>query len=317
MASPYQIYFLINPQIHLLDLSGPVQAINEADRLSQMFDIHFVGFSSQTKSHQGLLLGDISLPPEILPERSVVFVCGSKYTDELYTDEISQKSITWLKKAIQPDTCVVGVCSGTFLLARAGLLWGKEATTHHELTQLLATNFPETRVLEDRIFVHSGNIVTSAGVSAGIDTALYLIGRLASAKIAVDVARELVVHRRRMTSDPQISSHLKYRNHISPLVHAVQDYILNHYQQPLSVTQLCQQFRVSQRHLQRSFKEQSNTTLRDYIAEIRLKEAQILIENGMGVEQAAYLSGFPNPSSFRTLWKKHFDSLPSQASPRS
>ncbi|MDW6001313.1 GlxA family transcriptional regulator [Vibrio mangrovi] len=317
MASLYQVYFLINPQIHLLDLAGPVQAIDEANRLTHQFDTHFIGFSGQIESHQGLSLAHIASPPDQLPEHAIIFVCGSKYTDDIYTDEISRQSIDWLKKAIRPDTYIIGVCTGTFLLAKAGLSRGKEVTTHHDLAGVLATQFPETQVLVDRIFVHSGNMITSAGVTAGVDTTLYLIGILSSVKTAVDVARELVVHRRRMAHDPQISMHLKHRNHISPLIHAVQDYIMENHRQPLTVSELCRYFRISQRHLQRTFKEQTNTTLRDYIADIRLYEAKGLIENGMGVEQAAYLSGFPNPTSFRSLWKKRFASLPSQASSHS
>ncbi|ASA56745.1 GlxA family transcriptional regulator [Vibrio gazogenes] len=314
MASPYQIYFLINSQIHLLDLAGPVQAINKANQLTEQFETHFIGFSEQMVSHQGLALAHIASPPEQLPERAVIFVCGSKYTQDIYTDAIAQQSIDWLKQAIQPDTYVVGVCSGTFLLAKAGLTQGKEVTTHHDLVQVLANQFPGTQVLVDRIFVHDDNLITSAGVTAGIDTTLYLIERLTSVKTAVDVARELVVHRRRMAHDPQISVHFKHRNHISPLIHAVQDYILDNYRQPLTVSDLCQHFRVSQRHLQRTFKTHTEATLRDYIAETRLQEAKVLIDNGMGVEQAAYLSGFPSPASFRTLWKKRFASLPSHAS---
>ncbi|SJN55455.1 HTH-type transcriptional regulator CdhR [Vibrio ruber DSM 16370] len=314
MANPYQIYFLINSQIHLLDLAGPVQAINNANQLTDQFETHFIGFSDHMDSHQGLGLAHIATPPEQLPDRAVIFVCGSKYSQDIYTDTIAQQSIDWLKQAIQPDTYVVGVCTGTFLLAKAGLTQGKDVTTHHDLVQVLANQFPGTQVLADRIFVHYDNLITSAGVTAGIDTTLYLIERLTSVKTAVDVARELVVHRRRMAHDPQISVHFKHRNHISPLIHAVQDYILDNYQHPLTISDLCQHFRVSPRHLQRTFKAHTEATLRDYIAETRLQEAKVLIDNGMGVEQAAYLSGFPNPAALRTVWKKRFASLPSQLS---
>ncbi|WP_428244022.1 GlxA family transcriptional regulator [Gynuella sp.] len=306
----YSIFFLINHGMHLLDIAGPCQALHEANKQAPLFKIYFVGFSRTVHSHQGLDLTNILEPPIELPERSIIFVCASKYEPNIYSDPESARSIEWLRQAIREDTLVVGICTGAFMLAKAGLVDGKEVTTHHSLTTELAQQFPDIQVLTDRIFVRSDNIYTSAGVTAGIDTTLYLISQLASTRTSVDVARELVVHRRRMANDKQISDHLKYRNHISPLVHAVQDYICEHFRESLNIADVCHLHRVSQRHMQRIFKEHTDITVRDYIASLRLEEARQLLENGMGVEQAAHLAGFPNPSSFRDAWKKRYGGLP-------
>ena len=311
----YSIFFLINHGMHLLDIAGPCQALHEANKQTMMFKIYFVGFSPVIHSHQGLDLTNILEPPIEVPERSIIFVCASKYEPNIYSDPESTRSIEWLQGAIREDTLVVGICTGAFMLAKAGLIDDKEVTTHHSLTNELAQQFPKTHVLTDRIFVRSGNIFTSAGVTAGIDTTLFLISHLASTRISVDVARDLVVHRRRMANDKQISDHLKYRNHISPLVHAVQDYISEHFREALNIADVCTLHRVSQRHMQRIFKEHTNITVRDYIASLRLEEARQLLENGMGVEQAAHLAGFPNPSSFRDAWKKKYGGLPGQKKP--
>lgn len=306
----YDVYFLINNDIHILDMAGPCQAFHEANELTHQFHLHYVGFTDEVKSYQGLSLANLEEPPEKLPKNSIVLVCASKYKADIFSDPESLRSIEWLQSAPVDDTLILGICTGTFLLGKAGLLKHRQCTTHHSLTSELSGRFPDAEVIADRIYTKTGNVYTTAGVTAGIDLCLRIIEVLANSKCSVDIARELVVHRRRMANDPQLSHHLSYRNHVSPLIHSVQDYICSHYQNKLSTADLSDTFRVSQRHLQRLFKEYTSVTLKEYITLLRLEEAKNLLESCKTIEQAAYLSGFSQPSSLRAAWKKYYGSLP-------
>ncbi|GGY55605.1 AraC family transcriptional regulator [Bacterioplanes sanyensis] len=311
-TNAFPVYFLINQQTHLLDMAGPCQAFHESNERGGQFDLHFVSFDSNASCYQGLTLSQLQPPPAQLPGRAIVVVCASKYQPGVYTDDAAVKSAHWLRTAPADDTLILGICTGTFLLGRAGLLDHRQCTTHHSLTAELAEQYPRAKVIADRIYLQDGHLFTSAGVTAGIDLCLALIEQLSNGQCATEVARELVVHRRRMANDPQLSLHVRYRNHVSPLVHAVQDYIANHYRQHLSTTVLSQHFRVSQRHLQRLFKEYTGVTMKEYITRIRLEEAKNLLDDCQTIEQAAYLSGFSQPSTFRAAWKKYFGGLPGE-----
>ncbi|ASP37539.1 hypothetical protein CHH28_02105 [Bacterioplanes sanyensis] len=307
------MYFLINQQTHLLDMAGPCQAFHEASELTGQFDLHFVSFDDHATCHQGLMLSNLQTPPSHLPANSIVVVCASKYQPGVYTDESSEKSAHWLRTAPRSDTLILGICTGTFLLGKAGLLNHRQCTTHHSLTMELSDQFPLANVIADRIYLQDRNLFTSAGVTAGIDLCLSLIEQLSSGHCATEVARELVVHRRRMANDPQLSLHVRYRNHVSPLIHAVQDYITSRYRERISITELSEHFRVSQRHLQRLFKDYTGVTMKEYITRIRLEEAKNLLDDCQTVEQAAYLSGFSQTSTFRAAWKKYHGGLPGES----
>ncbi len=305
------IYFLINNNFHILDLSGPCQVFHEANQIDRRFELHYIAFSNLVESYQGLNISNVVDPPEIIPPKSIVIVCASKYDSELFTDENSKKSICWLQKIAPLDITIAGICTGAFLLAKAGLLNNQQCTTHHRYTEELGTRYPLLRVLKDRIYVKSDNIYTSAGVTAGIDLCLELISDLIDKKCSVTIARDLVVSRRRMANDSQLSEHFSHRNHVSPMIHSIQDYISKTFTEKITYSLLCKKFNISLRHLQRLFYDVTGTTIKKYITELRLEEAKSLIGNNKTIDQAAFLSGFSTPSSLRSAWKKKYGYLPS------
>lgn len=304
MGDIRKIYFLLNKNFHLLDLAGPAQALQEAILLGANFEINYIGFSDKINSAQNLKVINIDPPPTVIEDNSIVIVTASQYKDVIFKDPESILSAKWLNSIYNPNITLIGICTGCFLIAQSGLLDHKKCTTHHSLTNILQKKYPQLQVVPDQIFVQDTNIFTTAGVTAGIDLILYLLEKYFNLNLSLQVARDLVVYRRRMSNDSQHSTHIQYRNHISPLIHKVQDYISKNYTQNINQSQLAEDHNISLRHLQRSFKIFSGITIHKYINLIRLEEAKSLIENGYKTEYAAYLTGFPNTSSLRKLLNK-------------
>lgn len=210
-------------------------------------------------------------------------------------------SAKWISSIYNQNITLIGICTGCFLLAYSGVLDHRKCTTHHSLIEKLKEKFPQLNVLPDHIFVKDENIFTTAGVTAGIDVILYLLEVDFNLSLSLQVARDLVVYRRRMSNDSQHSIHLKYRNHISPLVYKVQDFILKNYNKNIDQLELADMNNISLRHLQRSFKSFTGITIHKYINMVRFEEAKSLIQNGYKTEYAAHLAGFPNTNSLRIL----------------
>ncbi len=129
---------------------------------------------------------------------SLVFVCGIKLTKEVMAVAADTRLADWLRSAQDRGARIAGICTGTFVLGRAGLLDNHYCTTHHRLIERLRQEYPRARVIQERIFVEDGALLTSAGVTAGIDLTLYLIARYRGVRESPETARELVVHSRRM-----------------------------------------------------------------------------------------------------------------------
>lgn len=307
------VYFLVLPGVHLLDMSGPVQAIHESNELhGHCFDLHFVGLEDQISSWQGLSLTRLEPLPERVPQGSLVVVCGMKLAPgyrRVAADPILQR---WLRQAHVDGAMLAGICTGAFVLGEAGLLDGRRCTTHHRLLEQLRSDFPRARVIPERIFVEDGHLFTSAGVTAGIDLTLHLIAHLRGAREAVDTARELVVFARRMADDPQISLHFQSRNHVSPLIHEVQDTLARNLCKPITVARLAEQYRVSPRHLQRLFRASTGVSIKSYLTDLRLARAtELLARSDASVELVAERAGFQSTRAFRDAWLKKFGRAPS------
>lgn len=299
------VYFLINEGVHLLDLAGPVQAFHEASKMGADIVINYVGFEEKFLSHQGLYLNNISQPPKEVESQSIVIVAASYYHERTYTDISSQKSIKWLKDLEEKNILLIGICTGSILLAKAKILDGKKCTCHHSMKNIMKQQFPSLQFVSDCIFVEDRNVITTAGVTAGLDLALEIIDRYFGFDLSIKVARDLVIHRRRLANDPQISVHLKYRNHISPLIHEIQDYIQKNHLQEISQNEMAETVNVTIRHLQRVFKKYTGITIHQYICIFRVEHAEKLMSNGYSLDYAAHSSGFPNSSSLRKYLKQY------------
>lgn len=306
------VYFTLCPQFLLLDLAGVAEVFRCASELGgPRFALHFVGPRAKVQSSVGAPLSIRPLPPR-LPADAVVAVIGTRTQGKDLRAE--NELAGWLRDQVRPQHWLVCICSGALLAARAGLLDGRECTTHHELCAALARERPQARVLENRIFVRDGNVFTSAGVTAGIDLALHVVGELAGPVLAAEVARTLVVYLRREGSDPQLSPWLAHRNHLHPQVHRVQEAVTREPQRGWTLQAMAQVAQVSTRQLTRLFRLHAGLSPAAYVAGIRSARAlELLRATDLPIERVAEQSGFGSARQFRRTFQARVGFAPSDA----
>jgi transcriptional regulator GlxA family with amidase domain len=194
--------------------------------------------------------------------------------------------------------------------ARAGLLDGKRCTSHHSEIELLRREAPTAQVLDSRVFVEDRGCYTSAGITAGIDLALYLIAELGSPQLSVDVARHMVVYLRRAPEDPALSPWLEARNHMDAGVHRAQDALTRGASENWPLPRLAARAHVSVRTLTRHFREVTGLSVRDYHARLRYALARQALASGFSVEAAATMAGLGSARQLRRLWVEQTGTTP-------
>jgi transcriptional regulator GlxA family with amidase domain len=208
--------------------------------------------------------------------------------------------VAWLRVHGPAAQRLVSVCTGVFLLAEAGLLDGRKATTHWAYCAALAARYPRIVVDPDPIFVRDGNIATSAGVTAGIDLALALVEDDLGREAALDIARRLVVFLRRPGNQAQFSAQLAGQLASREPLRDVQQWIADHPAADLSVQALASQASLSPRQFARAFAAEVGVSPGRYVDRVRLETARRRLEDTSdGVEQTARSCGYGTPEAMR------------------
>ena len=198
---------------------------------------------------------------------------------------------------------VASVCSGAFILAEAGLLDGRRATTHWSVCELLAERYPAITVDRDPIFVRDGNVYTSAGVTAGMDLSLSLVEEDLGRDVALAVARQLVLFLRRPGNQSQFSAQLAAQMAQRDTLRDLQRWIADHPGADLSVATMASRADMSSRNFARCFKDEVGMTPGRYVEAVRLEVARRLLEEtDEGGAQIARASGFGTPETMRRVF---------------
>ncbi len=252
----------------------------------------------------------VSMMSEKLPKSlalDTLVVSGGEGTREAMADARLLKALQDLSGRTR-RTC--SVCSGSFLLAAAGLLKGRSATTHWRRSAAFARLFPETRLLADRIDVCDGKFWTSAGITAGIDLALALVEDDLGEDVARRAARELVVHQRRHGGQSQFSV-LQDIRLASGRFDSLIDWIRSHLAADLSVETLAAQTAMSPRNFARVFRSETGTTPARFVEKLRLDAARQSVEmTGLSLQQIAQDTGFDDPERMRMAFVRVFGQPP-------
>lgn len=256
------VLFVLLPNVLMLDLAGPAEVLRLAaqaeDPAAVDFDLQYVSPVESLHSSIGLpLTGLAPLPQTLAPGTLVVLVGSTMNVSKAHQkafESASQQLTLWLQNVFAPSAeRLVCVCAGALSAARAGLLDGRQCTTHHSLCATLQALAPKARVLENRLYVTDGPVSCSAGITAGIDLMLHLVAELAGPRLACAVARDMVVYLRRSGSDPQLSPWVTGRNHLHPALHRVQDAIAAAPCEAWTLTRMASLACTSSRHLARLF----------------------------------------------------------------
>ncbi|CUJ30645.1 Uncharacterized HTH-type transcriptional regulator ypdC [Achromobacter xylosoxidans] len=311
------VYFVLPRGIVLLDVAGPAEAFRVANKLCpDAFAQHFCGPSTEVESGiPGLHLARIQPLPQKLPPEALVIVSGV-VGKHIRLDELEARVIIdWLAARHPVDGfTLMTVCAGALFAAAAGLTRQRECTTHHSCLAQLADMDPSARLHDNRIFVEDGNLVSSAGITAGIDLALHMVSRHCGPRVASEVARDMVVYQRRAGTDSALSPWLEHRNHMHPGVHRVQDAVVRNPAAPWSAQSLAEQAHTSSRHLTRLFREHAGCTPMDYLYQIRVALARdMLRETRLNLEMVAEKSGFGSAQHLRRVWRRFQPQTPSMA----
>ena len=311
------VHFVLPRGIVLLDVAGPAEAFRVANKLCpDAFSQHFCGPSTEVESGiPGLHLARIQPLPEKLPPEALVIVSGVVGKHIRLDEPEARLIIDWLAARHPADGfTLMTVCAGALFAAAAGLTRQRDCTTHHSCLAQLADLDPSARLHDNRIFVEDGNLVSSAGITAGIDLALHMVARHCGPRVASEVARDMVVYQRRAGTDSALSPWLEHRNHMHPGVHRVQDAVVRNPAAPWSAQTLAEQAHTSARHLTRLFREHAGCTPMDYLYQIRVALAgDMLRETRLNLELVAEKSGFGSAQHLRRVWRRFQPQTPSMA----
>jgi transcriptional regulator GlxA family with amidase domain len=301
------VLFAIQPEVVLLDVAGAGEAFRIAEREAPgSYHLRYVSTQSSLRSALGLHLDQLEPLPARVPDGSVVVVTGVTSRALRLDSAPTTALVSWLRRTMENETVtLMCVCAGALLAAKAGVLAGRECTTHHHHVDDIKRLEPSAAVHANRIFVEDGRIYTSAGVTAGIDLTLYLIGKQLGHKVAAAVARDLVVYMRRSGGDPQLSPWVMHRNHVHPVLHRVQDAVLKDPAAHWSAGRLASVACMSSRNLARLFSEHAGCSPLDYVQRLRVALARELVSNSeLAMERVAEKAGFSSAHQLRRVWRR-------------
>lgn len=292
----HTLIFVVFPSFQLLDVAGPIAAFEMANRLAAgRYQLSVVSRRGElVESSAGTMLQTSRFAD--VDEADTLIAIGGEGVIEAAG---CQETLAFIRERSQTARRVASVCSGTYLLASAGLLSGKKVTTHWRRSADFRRRFPDVELDEDRIYVNDGNIWTSAGISAGIDLSLALIAEDLGEKIARQVARLLVVYYRRPGGQSQYSALLEMSMGNGRFAELL-DYIRSNLDKPLMVDDLAERVCMSPRHFARAFTAEIGTTPARAVERLRVEAASAALESaGCSVQTVARQCGFSDAERMR------------------
>lgn len=242
-----------------------------------------------------------------LPDNAIIV--GARHIDAALAE--GQALVEWVAAAAPRIGQLTALCSGALFLAAAGVLDGQRATTHWSVAERLRTQYPAVEVDADAIFIRSGTIWTSAGVTAGIDLALALVERDFGRELALEVATEMVVFLKRPGGQSQFSAHLLSERTARPNIRELQAWILDNLHQRLPVAQLAEKAMMSERHFARVFQQEAGMSTQEFIELSRFERAtRLLASLDLPLKTVAARACFHDEAHMRRVFMKKLGITP-------
>jgi transcriptional regulator GlxA family with amidase domain len=298
-----RIVVVVYPGVQSLDAVGPIEVFSTANREAgwAAYTTELAATGGPTvRATSGVVLGVDHRLGGVRGDIDTLMVAGGEGTIDAMGDRVL---IDGVRRLAERSRRVTSVCSGAFLLAEAGLLDGRRATTHWSWCDVLAERYPSITVEPDPIFVRDGNVYTSAGVTAGMDLALALVEDDLGRDIALAVARRLVLFLRRPGNQSQFSAQLAAQVAHRDTLRDVQQWIADHPASDLTVATMAERAGMSERNFARCFKDEVGVTPGHYVECVRLEVARRLLEEtDDSVTRVANASGFGTAETMRRVF---------------
>jgi transcriptional regulator GlxA family with amidase domain len=301
------IGILVYPDFQLLDAAGPISVFEIAARYAgHSLSIKVLAATpGPVRSSSGVEMLARGFKPS--GAISTLIVVGGQGIRAAATCE---QTLAFARSMAKRGVRIASVCSGAYMLAEAGLLDGRRATTHWERTRHFLAAYPQVKLEPDRIYVRDGNIWSSAGISAGIDLALAMVTEDYGEEIAQKTARQLVLYHRRSGGQSQFSSLLELKapmGRFGPLL----SWAREHLEAPLTVEDLAEQAGMSSRHFARAFIAETGTTPSKAVERLRIEVARERVQStSEAIERVAELTGFRDPERMRRAFIRAFGQPP-------
>ncbi len=245
------------------------------------------------------------------PTPDLVVVPG--LDDDVSTSmQINGAWLTHIRRWHKDGAIVASSCTGSFLLAEAGLLDGRRATTHWVAADALAHAFPAVEVKRDAVIVDEGDVITSGGATTAFNLVLYLVSRFGGRQRANAATRLMLLDAARGSQQPFALTSL-HRDHNDPIVHAAQGAVQDGRVTPSTVQALAEAVGISSRTLSRRFQAALGVTPHAYLEQARIDAGRRLLEETqLPIDDLRDRIGFTDPTSFRRAFKRHTGLTPSQ-----
>jgi transcriptional regulator GlxA family with amidase domain len=310
----HKVTIVIHEGVQALDVAGPLDVFAEANGFldpDDGYDLTVVGrdASPMRASNRLTITPDLDFAAASSRFGTVLVAGGPALPDLPEDPAMSAWLRTWATKADRYGS----ICTGAFAVGRAGLLDGRAATTHWQNAARLAADFPDARIEPDRIYLRDGPLVTSAGVTAGIDLALALVAEDHGAAVALSCAKRLVVVAQRQGGQSQFSPFLVQPPAPGTPLSRVQAYVMAHPAEAFPVERLAEVAGTSSRSLARLFTAELAVTPHEFVEGVRIDHARNLLEaTGRALKAVAYDCGFGGTEQMRLVFQRRLGTTPAR-----
>jgi len=319
MEKTKHIVIIAPPMTSLLDVAGPLEVFskttdyikNNLSETKESYTTHILSIDSSNivNTSSGLpIICEGGIESINYGIDTVLFAGKGGYNPK---DVIVEPLLNWLKENANKIRRIGSICAGAFILAEAGLLNGRRATSHWQVCDKLARQYPDVKVEKDPIYVKDGNIYTSAGISTGMDLSLALVEEDFGRNVAVMVARILVLYLKRPGNQSQFSNVLMHQTVDYEPIQTIQDWIIDHLDEQLTVEILAEKALMSPRNFARVFLRETGITPAKYIEKMRLETARRrLEETRLTIDEISNECGVGNADGLRRLFLRHMKTTP-------
>lgn len=300
---------VVDDGVLLLNVAGPTEVFNAANHESLgqggpvLYQVELLSpAGGMLRCSSGIEINTHPLPDPTQCRFDTIAVAGGMRNDAMIRNT---QTLSWLMQMADGAERIASIGGGAFVLARAGLLDMRRCVTHWLYREALQKSYPGVRVDPEALFVSDGKLYTTAGSTAGIDLAIQMLEEDFGRKIAIDVARVLMVARKRSGEQPQISAELKAQSATVPRIASAAEWIVANLHEPLRVSDIADRFAMSERNFSRAFKKELSVTPQQFIAQARIEAARRwLVDSTIPIDKIARRTGFSSAEQMTQSFRR-------------